>query len=69
MGTIYAFDGANDRLVALSKVNGTFLGQFRLADGSEDWSDMRDFYVEAGIDGQSDSIVWISRDAVHRAQG
>jgi hypothetical protein len=66
-GTIYAFDAANNRLVALSKVNGSFLGQFRLADGSDAWSDMRDFYVEASVEGQAEAIVWISRDAVHRA--
>jgi hypothetical protein len=66
-GTIYAFDGANDRLIALSQVNGAFLGQYRLADGSDAWSDMRDFYVEESIEGQPDAIVWISQDAVHRA--
>ena len=66
-GTIYAFDAANDRLVALSQVNGAFLGQYRLADGSDAWSDMRDFYVEKSIEGKPDAIVWISEDAIHRA--
>ena len=66
-GAVYAFDAANDRLVALSKVNGTFLGQYRLAGGSDGWSDMRDFYVEETIEGQPDAIVWISEDVVHRA--
>ena len=66
-GTIYAFDGANDRLIALSQVNGAFLGQYRLAGGSDAWSDMRDFYVEASVEGEPDTIVWISEDAVHRA--
>jgi len=66
-GTIYAFDAANGRLVALSKVNGAFLGQYRLADGSDAWSDLRDFYVEASVEGQPEAIVWISRNAVHRA--
>ena len=67
IGTIYAFDAANNRLVALSKVNGAFLGQFRLGDGSDEWSDMRDFYVEAGVEGEPDAIVWIGKDAVHRS--
>jgi hypothetical protein len=67
IGTIYAFDAANSRLVALSKVNGAFLGQFRLADGSDEWSDMRDFYVESGVEGEPDAIVWIGKDAVHRS--
>jgi hypothetical protein len=66
-GTIYAFDAANARLIALSKVNGAFLGQYRLADGSDAWADMRDFYVEPSIEGQPDAIVWISENAVHRA--
>jgi hypothetical protein len=66
-GAIYAFDAANDRLIALSKVNGTFLGQYRLAGGSDAWADMRDFYVERSIEGQPDAIVWISEDAVNRA--
>ena len=66
-GAIYAFDAANDRLIALSKVNGALLGQYRLADGSDGWSDMRDFYVEASIEDQPDAIVWISENAVHRA--
>ena len=66
-GTIYAFDAANDRIVALSKVNGAFLGQYRLADGSDGWADMRDFYVEPGVEGQPDAIVWISENALHRS--
>jgi hypothetical protein len=66
-GAIYAFDAANDRLIALSKVDGGFLGQYRLAGGSDAWSDMRDFYVERSVEGQPDAIVWISEHAVHRA--
>ena len=66
-GTIYAFDAANNRLIALSEVNGAFLGQYRLAGGSDAWSDMRDFYVEKSVEGQPDAIVWISENAVHRA--
>jgi hypothetical protein len=66
-GTIYAFDAANSRLVAFSKIDGSFLGQYRLAGGSDAWSDMRDFYVESGINGTPDAIVWIGKDAVNRA--
>ncbi len=32
-GIIYGFDGESDRLVALSKVNGSYIKQFRLGDG------------------------------------
>jgi hypothetical protein len=65
-GTIYAFDAANQRLVALSKVNGAFLGQYRLGGGADDWSDLRGFYVEESVEGKPDAVVWISADAVHR---
>ena len=67
-GTIYGFDDRSDRVVALSKVNGSFLGQFRLeADGKDAWTDLRGFYVEPGIDTEPDAIVWISKTGLHRA--
>ena len=44
-----------------------FLGQYRLAEGSDAWADMRDFYVESSVEGQPDAIVWISENAIHRA--
>ena len=40
-GTIYGFDPASDRVVALSKVNGTYLEQYRLAGGADGWADFR----------------------------
>jgi hypothetical protein len=68
IGTIYAFDDANDRIVALSKVNGTFLGQYRLVtDGTDAWTDVRGFYVEPGKEDEPDSIVWINKTGLHRA--
>jgi len=66
-GTIYGYDPANDRVIALSKVNGTFLQQYRLDAGDEGWSDLRGWYVEPGVGGEPDSLVWIGKDAVHRA--
>jgi hypothetical protein len=66
-GTVYGYDPRNQRVVALSKVNGTYLGQYRLAGGDEGWADLRGWYVEPGIGGEPDALVWISRDAVHRA--
>jgi hypothetical protein len=68
VGTIYGFDGANDRIIALSKVNGSFLGQYRLVtDGTDGWTDFRGFYVQQGNGDQPDSIVWITRAGLHRA--
>ncbi len=65
-GTIYAFDAANDRVVALSKVNGSFVAQYRLGGGASGWSDLRGWYVEPGVDQEPDVLVWISATGVHR---
>ena len=66
-GTLYGFDAANNRVVALSKVNGSYLRQYRLAGGNAGWADLRDFYVEPGLEGEPDAIVWISATAIHRS--
>ena len=39
-GQIYAFDANSDRVIALDKLNGTYRGQYRLAGGVKDWSDL-----------------------------
>jgi hypothetical protein len=64
-GTLYAFDPDSDRLVALSKVNGSFLGQYRVARGNP-WADFRGFYVEPGGPEEADAVVWISKTGIHR---
>jgi hypothetical protein len=66
LGTIYGFDPANRRVVALTKANGTFLEQYRLAGGATGWSDLRDWYIEPGAEGEPDRLVWIGANAVHR---
>ena len=65
-GTIYGFDASNDRLLGLSKVNGAFLGQYRLG-GETGWSDFRSFYVEPGVEDEPDAIVWIDKNGLHRS--
>jgi hypothetical protein len=65
-GTMYGFDGANDRLVALSKVNGSYMAQYRLADGDK-WAGLRGFYIEPGIEDQPAAVVWITKTGLHRA--
>ena len=65
-GTIYGFDPGSDRLVGLSKVNGSFIGQYRLAGGAVGWADLRGFYVEAGLDQEPDAIVWIGKSGIGR---
>lgn len=66
-GTIYGFDPGSDRLVGLSKVNGSFVSQFRLAAGDKGWSDFRGFYVEPGVDQEPDAIVWLGKNGISRA--
>jgi hypothetical protein len=65
-GTIYGYDPANRRVIALSKVNGTYLQQYRLAGDDAGWADMRGWYVEPGVGGEPDALVWIGKDAIHR---
>jgi hypothetical protein len=66
-GTIYGFDTKSDRVVGLSKVNGTFLAQYRLAVGATGWSDFWGWYVEPGLEQEPDALVWISATGLHRA--
>jgi hypothetical protein len=66
-GTIYGFDPVNRRVIAMAKLNGDYLEQYRLAAGDTGWSDLRGWYVEPGLDGAPDVLVWISGTAVHRA--
>ncbi|MFL5669478.1 MAG: hypothetical protein ACJ77U_08830, partial [Chloroflexota bacterium] len=66
-GEIYAFDKANARVIALSKVDGSFKGQYRLAGGNKDWADLRGMYVVPGAEGQPSTLVWMGRDGVNQA--
>jgi hypothetical protein len=65
-GTIYGYDRDHQRVIALSKVNGAYLGQFRLAAGATGWSDLRGFYVEPGVDTEPDALVWLSATGIQR---
>jgi hypothetical protein len=66
-GTIYGFDPGSDRLIGLSKVNGSFIAQYRLAGGDAGWADFRGFYIEPGIDQDPDAIVWLGKSGIGRA--
>lgn len=65
-GSIYGFDPGSDRLVGLSKVSGAFVGQYRLAGRATGWADFRGFYVQAGLDEEPDTVIWISKTGVER---
>jgi hypothetical protein len=66
-GQIYGFDKPNRRIVALTKVDGKYVAQYRLAGDAPDWDDLRAMYIIAGIDTEPSTLVWMSRDGVHQA--
>ncbi|MEO6206938.1 MAG: hypothetical protein ABIP77_03140 [Candidatus Limnocylindrales bacterium] len=65
-GPIYAFDRSNARVLAFQKESGQYVAQYRLADGAADWEELLGLYVVPGIDDLPDTLVWLSRDAVHQ---
>jgi len=67
VGQVYGYDRPNSRIVAIEKVTGAFVGQYRLAGGATGWGDIRAMYVIPGVDQAAPTIVWISRDGVHQA--
>ena len=66
-GTIYGFDTESDRVIGLSKVNGAFVAQYRLAGRATGWADFRGWYIEPGLEEEPDALVWISAKGLHRA--
>jgi hypothetical protein len=66
-GTIYGFDSGSDRLIGLSKVNGSYVKEYRLAASATGWRDLRGFYIEPGVDQEPDAIVWLSSNGIGRA--
>ena len=51
-GDIFGYDKPNARVIALSKTDGTYDAQYRLAGGAEGWSDLRGMYVIPGAGAQ-----------------
>ncbi|MDO8484708.1 MAG: hypothetical protein Q7S35_07155 [Candidatus Limnocylindrales bacterium] len=67
VGNVYAFDRPNARIVAIDKDKGTYVAQYRLAGGIQDWSDLRAMYIIAGIEEAPATVVWLSKDGVQQA--
>ncbi|MEO5705273.1 MAG: hypothetical protein ABIZ52_06775 [Candidatus Limnocylindrales bacterium] len=65
-GTIYGFDTENDRVIGLSKVNGAYVAQYRLAGGATGWSDFRGWYIEPGLEQEPDVLIWFNARALNR---
>jgi hypothetical protein len=66
-GTLYGFDPASLRVIAMTKAAGAYIQQFRLGAGSIAWSDLRAWYIEPGVSDAPDAIVWIDGTTIHRA--
>ena len=66
-GQIFAFDKPNRRIIALAKVDGKYIAQYRLAGHVPDWDDMRAMYIIPGVDPEPSTLVWMSHDGVHQA--
>ncbi len=66
-GRIYGYDPKNRRVIALSKVRGTYIEQYRMPAGDLSLDDVRAWYVEPGVGDIPDSLVWISGTELHRA--
>lgn len=66
-GAVYAFDRRNERILAIDKISGDYLAQYRLAGGQEDWGDLRDMYVVPGVDEAPPTIVWLAEDRIRQA--
>jgi len=66
-GNIYALDKSNGRIVAIDKSSGKYTGQFRLADGSSAWSDLRAMYIVPGTENEPPTLFWASSDGINQA--
>ncbi len=66
-GTVFAYDGANDRILAFGKGDGAFKAQYRLSGDRKDWGDLRGMVVREGQEGAPDTLLWLSADAINES--
>ncbi|MFI5198769.1 MAG: hypothetical protein ACHQXL_00145 [Candidatus Limnocylindrales bacterium] len=62
LGAIYAYDKANQRVIAIDKDTGSIVSQYQLAGGDSGWSDMRGMAVVPGTNGAPDRLLWIDHN-------
>jgi hypothetical protein len=60
-GLIYAYDRANERIVAIDKDTGNIIEQYQLAGNDTSWSDLRGIAVVPGASGAPAMIYWIDK--------
>ena len=63
-GRVYAFDPESERVLAFEKGDGTFIEQYRIAGGGDDWSDLRSMYILPGAEDQPATMIWLSTSAL-----
>lgn len=64
-GLIYAYDPTGRRVVAIDKLKGDYVEQYRLAGRVAGWEDLRGMYVVLGAEeGAPATLVWATRDGV-----
>jgi hypothetical protein len=66
-GRLYAFDAANDRVVALEKSDGAYVEQYRTATGGPSFADLRGMFVRPGIEDGPATLWWIDRTGIHES--
>jgi hypothetical protein len=64
-GTLYGYDAANDRVVALVKSDGEYLEQFRAATGQPGFGSLRGMYVRPGIEDGPATMWWIDGTSLY----
>jgi len=64
VGTLYAYDKPNSRIIALDKARGEYLAQYRLAGSPDDWEDLRGMYVVLAGEDAPATLIWASKDGV-----
>jgi hypothetical protein len=63
-GTMYGYDPGSNRIVAFDKASGKYQGQFRIAGGGTDWTDVRAFFVVNRASGLAPVVYWINKQRI-----
>jgi hypothetical protein len=64
-GVLYAYDRANQRVVAIDKGKGTYLEQYRLAGNAPGWEDLRGMYVVLAGEDAPATLVWANNEGLY----
>jgi hypothetical protein len=64
-GVIYAYDKANERVVAIDKAKGTYIEQYRLAGDAPGWKDIRGMYVVLAGEDAPATLIWATNDGLY----